>query len=180
MPAASISCFAQPATFRDAQAAWPGPGGDAEEIFRRLSQLELIHPAARPQRPEFAGGRVLTAWLHVTNACNLRCPYCYVHKSAEGMDETVGRAAVQAVINSAVAHGFPAVKLKYAGGEASLNHRLMISLHGQARALAAEHGLRAVRHPAQQWRRAAAIAGRDAQGRGHPGDDLAGRPGQPA
>ena len=135
------NCFARPATFRDAQAAWPGPGGDAEEIFRRLSQLGLIHPAARPQRPEFAGGRVLTAWLHVTNACNLRCPYCYVHKSAEGMDETVGRAAVQAVINSAVAHGFPAVKLKYAGGEASLNHRLMISLHGQARALAAEHGL---------------------------------------
>ena len=40
---------------------------------------------------------MLTAWLHVTNACNLRCPYCYVNKSAEGMDEPIGRAAVEAM-----------------------------------------------------------------------------------
>jgi uncharacterized protein len=84
---------------------------------------------------------VLTAWLHVTNACNLRCPYCYVNKSAEGMDVSVGRAAVEAVIRSAVTHGFPAVKLKYAGGEASLDHRLLVSLHAHARALAADRGL---------------------------------------
>ncbi len=51
---------------------------------------------------------MLTAWLHVTNACNLRCPYCYVNKSAEGMDEPTGRAAVEAVIRSAIEHGFPA------------------------------------------------------------------------
>ena len=72
----------------------------------------------------------------MTNACNLRCPYCYVNKSAEGMDESVGHAAVEAVIRSAVAHGFPAVKLKYAGGEASLNHRLLVRMHAHAVALA--------------------------------------------
>jgi len=134
-------CFQQPITFREAQATCPERSDDVEEIFRRLSQLEMIHPLEQIQRPEFQSGKVLTAWLHVTNACNLRCPYCYVHKSAEGMDESVGRAAVEAVIRSAVAHGFPAVKLKYAGGEASLNHRLMISLHKYARALAADSGL---------------------------------------
>ena len=84
---------------------------------------------------------MLTAWLHVTNNCNLRCPYCYVRKSAEGMDEPVGRASVEAVMKSAVAHGFHAVKLKYAGGEASLNHRLVISLHAYARELANAYGL---------------------------------------
>jgi uncharacterized protein len=134
-------CFQQPATFRDVQAAWPGRSDDVEETFRRLSQLEMIHPSEQVLRPEFQSGKVLTAWLHVTNACNLRCPYCYVNKSAEPMDETVGRAAVEAVIQSAVTHGFPAVKLKYAGGEASLNHRLMVSLHAHARALAADRGL---------------------------------------
>ena len=91
------------------------------------------------QRPEFAGSKLLTAWLHVTNACNLRCPYCYVHKTADKMDETIGRASVEAVILSAVRHGFPAVKLKYAGGEASLNSRLMLDLHDYARTLAAHH-----------------------------------------
>ncbi len=134
-------CFQQPITFRAARASCPERSDDVEEIFRRLSQLEMIHPAEQVQSPEFQRGKVLTAWLHVTNACNLRCPYCYVHKSAEGMDESIGRAAVEAVIRSAVAHGFPAVKLKYAGGEASLNHRLMISLHTYARALAADSGL---------------------------------------
>jgi uncharacterized protein len=101
----------------------------------------MIHPSGQVQSPEFHSSQVLTAWLHVTNACNLRCPYCYVHKSAEGMDETTGRAAVAAVIRSAVANGFPAVKLKYAGGEASLNHRLMVGLHAYARDLATDSGL---------------------------------------
>jgi uncharacterized protein len=58
------------------------------------------------------------------------------------MDEATGRAAVDAVMQSAIAHGFPAVKLKYAGGEASLNHRLVLSLHAYARRLADERGLR--------------------------------------
>src|SRR5580698_9872651 len=58
------------------------------------------------------------------------------------MDEPVGRAAVESVIASAQAHGFRTVKLKYAGGEASLNHRLVVTLHEYAAELAAASGLR--------------------------------------
>lgn len=133
--------FQRPTTFSDLRLAWPGAEDDVVEITRRLRQLEMIHPHGQLPSPEFHVGKVLTAWLHVTNACNLRCPYCYVNKTSEGMDESVGRAAVEAVIRSAVAHGFPAVKLKYAGGEASLNHRLVINLHAYARELAADRGL---------------------------------------
>lgn len=57
---------------------------------RRLGELEMIYPDGQPQRPQFASGQVLTAWLHVTNACNLRCPYCYVSK-APGTDGGPGR-----------------------------------------------------------------------------------------
>jgi uncharacterized protein len=57
------------------------------------------------------------------------------------MDEVTGRAAVDAVVRSAVAHGLPAVKLKYAGGEASLDHRLLLRLHEYARQVTAEHGV---------------------------------------
>ncbi len=134
-------CFSEPASLADVQAALPGCRDDAEAIFTRLRQLELIHRAGQPVRPAFQVPRMLTAWLHVSNACNLRCPYCYVNKSDAGMDERTGRAAVSAVIRSALAHGFPAVKLKYAGGEASLNRRLLVRLHAYARSLAAGHGL---------------------------------------
>jgi uncharacterized protein len=136
-----IRCLQQPVTLREVQAALPGGERDVEEVFRRLGQFDIIHPADQGQRPDFPASSVLTAWLHVTNACNLRCPYCYVHKSAEGMDEATGRAAVEAVVRSAVEHGFRAVKLKYAGGEASLNRRLMMSLHAYARELADHSGI---------------------------------------
>ena len=138
--------FTEPATFKDVRTGWPGDGDGADQISRRLSHLEIIHRAHRTPRVEFgaepAAGRTLTAWLHVTNACNLRCPYCYVAKSAEKMDEPVGQAAVAAVVRSAAGHGFATVKLKYAGGEASLNHHLMLRLHARARELTAAHGLR--------------------------------------
>ena len=114
---------------------------DADQVFERLGRLQLIHPVGQPPAPQFRETKVLTAWLHVTNGCNLRCPYCYINKSAAPMDESVGRAAVEAVVKSAVTHGFSAVKLKYAGGEASLNHSLVIKLHAYAHELTASSGL---------------------------------------
>ena len=136
--------FAEPAMVRDVVASRPAgeAGDDITSTFSRLRQLSLIQPTGHRARPAFADSSVLTAWLHVTNACNLRCPYCYVHKSAEGMDEATGTAAVEAIVASAVRHGFSAVKLKYAGGEASLNHRLMVRLHRLAQERTAQHGLR--------------------------------------
>jgi uncharacterized protein len=135
-------CFARPTTLRAAQSEWRGSPAEFETITASLYQLGMIYASDSVQRPKFASSTVLTVWLHVSNACNLRCPYCYISKSDEGMDEPTGRVAVEAVIRSAVTHGFPAVKLKYAGGEASLNHRLMMSLHDYARSLCAQSGLR--------------------------------------
>lgn len=125
----------------EARVSGPDRERDAVHVFDRLSRLGFIHPHGQVQHPEFDSGTVLSAWLHVTNACNLRCPYCYVNKTNEHMDESVGRASVEALFRSAISQGFPAVKLKYAGGEASLNHQLMLSLHRYATALAAEHGI---------------------------------------
>ena len=138
--------FQRPATFKEVRIAWPGDGSDADQISRQLRRLEMIHPAGQAPRLEFGAkqgvARTLTAWLHVTNACNLRCPYCYVAKSSEKMEEPVGNAAVEAVVRSAATHGFSGVKLKYAGGEASLNHHLMLRLHARAKELVASNGLR--------------------------------------
>ncbi|HLF27939.1 MAG TPA: radical SAM protein [Anaerolineae bacterium] len=90
------------------------------------------------KRPE---PQTLTAWLHVTNACNLRCTYCYLNKTNSAIDEAVGRAAVDAIVRSALRHDFQTVKLKYAGGEATLNFPLVMALHHYAKTRAAEYGL---------------------------------------
>ena len=137
-----VRCLDHPVTWEEVRVAAPVPASDADQVLNRLHQLEVIHRAGQAQRPLFHDSQLLTAWLHVTNACNLRCPYCYLHKTAESMDEQTGRRAVEAVIESAVRNRFPAVKFKYAGGEASLNHRLMMSLHAHGRALADAKGLR--------------------------------------
>lgn len=136
-----LSCFNQPATKAEVLVNQPDLAPELSQVVDDLASHGLIHQVGQAPRPEFADSRMLTAWLHVTNACNLRCPYCYVHKTPDRMDDSVGRASVEAVMRSAVAHGIPAVKLKYAGGEASLNHQLMLSLHDYARTLAEQHGI---------------------------------------
>src|SRR5579859_4286306 len=65
-------------------------------------------------------GQTLSAWIHMTNACNLRCHYCYIAKSSEHMADNTSRLAVDAVIRSAIKEDYRSIKLMYAGGEASL------------------------------------------------------------
>lgn len=127
---------------------------------------DLLHtpPPLRPRNPTVAGilatayrlGLViaageqlrsplppdgLVAWLHVTNACNLRCTYCYLEKSGESMSSAIGRAAIDAAFRSALAAGYRRVEFKYAGGEAPLHLERVAELHRYATARGAEHGL---------------------------------------
>jgi uncharacterized protein len=83
----------------------------------------------------------LTAWLHLTDRCNLRCSYCYLPHVREDMSPETGRAAIDATFRSALANGFKQVKLKYAGGEPLLRYSLILELHAYAQLLADEHGL---------------------------------------
>ena len=52
-----------------------------------------------------------------------------------------GNRSIDAIFRSAIANGFGRVKLKYAGGEASLNFPLVLVLHQYALQLAERHGL---------------------------------------
>ena len=101
-----------------------------------LQPLDAVPAAARPAPGE------LTAWLHVTNACNLECPYCYVNKSTEHMSPETGLRAVEAVFRAATHGDFDTVRLKYAGGESTLHLRLVRLLHDRAVEMARETGLR--------------------------------------
>ncbi|MEI7643751.1 MAG: radical SAM protein [Chloroflexales bacterium] len=110
------------------------------EAVEQLFALGLLSDGDRAI-PAPAASEVLVAWLHLTNACNLRCGYCYIQKSGESMSIATAQDAVDAVVRAAIRHGYPAIALKYAGGEASLRMALVEQTHRYAQAQAARHGL---------------------------------------
>lgn len=113
----------------------------AEPIDHKLAEQNLVLPVGTAVTPHYTTPQTLTAWVHVTNACNLDCPYCYVRKSSARMDEATGRQAINAVFHTAQQHKFRRVKLKYAGGEATLHFRLIRQLHDFAQRKAQQTGL---------------------------------------
>lgn len=87
------------------------------------------------------GLQVLSAWLHLTDRCNLRCSYCYLPHVREDMSSEIGQASINAIFRSAYLNNFKQVKLKYAGGESLLRYPLILELHAYAEELAQEHGI---------------------------------------
>jgi len=65
-----------------------------QELIERCVALGILVDAQ--PLPEPASSDTLVAWLHVTNACNLRCTYCYLDKTDEAMSAETGYAAVDA------------------------------------------------------------------------------------
>lgn len=115
------------------------------EKVERLFALSLLEPV-NDTKEHIASkctprSEILTAWLHVTNQCNLRCPYCYIHKTSAKMALETGRQSIDAIIRSALRHGFKRVKLKYAGGEAMLNFPLIAAIQSYAEDRAVLHSL---------------------------------------
>ncbi|GCE31402.1 hypothetical protein KDA_68860 [Dictyobacter alpinus] len=112
------------------------------EVVSLLLQLGFVEDLDQPTAIRETGrDQMLASWLHVTNACNLGCHYCYVSKTAEHMTEDTSRQAVDAIIRSAVKNGYSSVHITYAGGEASLQLPQVIKIHDYALLQAQEHDL---------------------------------------
>jgi len=119
----------------------PGmPAAVVRNAVEELAQVGLLHPMAVSSVPP-AQPVTLSAWLHITEACSLNCPYCYVHKQPRTMSVEVGRQAVDRLVEMAGRHGYRTLKFKYAGGEPTLNLPLIRTLHARAARRAAEAGL---------------------------------------
>lgn len=78
------------------ESARPGCWSSFQRSLRarqeRGGQAALQHRSA-PGRPHISATcstDELTAWLHVTNVCNLRCPYCYMRQTHEVKSEETG------------------------------------------------------------------------------------------
>jgi uncharacterized protein len=116
--------------------------GKIEAAAMQLYRLGLLqsNDASRPSTQQETN-HTLTAWLHVTNACNLSCQYCYIRKSNESMAQDTAIESVNAVFRSASKHNFKRVRLKYAGGEASLHMLRVMAVHDYAVQMAQQHDL---------------------------------------
>jgi uncharacterized protein len=129
-----LECFREPRTAEEVTCLQAENSsvqvGRAISLFWDLGLFQGTHTIA--SSPELPANDALVAWLHVTNACNLRCHYCYVPKSPERMSEDIALRAVDAIFRSALQDGYGSVRLKYAGGEASLEMRRVLAVHDYA------------------------------------------------
>lgn len=114
---------------------------EARPALQELVDLEILVGVGWRPAPPAEDSDQLTAWLHVTNECNLRCTYCYLHKTPDAMSEQVMRDAISAVVRSAALHHYHKIKLKFAGGEATLNFPLVLNAYDFAHALTEEHSI---------------------------------------
>lgn len=110
-------------------------------VLDGLAQAGLITPWPQVNATQSEPSGMLTAWLHLTHACNLRCSYCFVQHNAARMSEAVGYKAVDAAFRAAAEGGYTSVKLKYAGGEPTLVFDLVQALHRHARQVARRTGI---------------------------------------
>lgn len=111
------------------------------QALTALTRAGLLSADAAPTLPRPPPATTLVAWLHVTNACNLRCSYCYIDKRRATMTLATARATVDMLIASARRHGFPTLLIKYAGGEPTLQLSLIAATQRYAQQQAAAHGI---------------------------------------
>ncbi len=129
-------------TIEEITANVPGVTRDVvESIAKQSFALGILGSASDPdwEKVDFGQPKALTAWLHVTNDCNLACEYCYVHKTGLRMTEAIGIQSLEKIFSASRQYGYEKVKLKYAGGEPTLNFTLIEKLSKRARQLAVAH-----------------------------------------
>lgn len=117
---------------------------DAQTAIAQFYQAGLLQEAStQPEIPNFSHITApLEAWLYLTRACNLVCAHCFVSKDVRRMSLETGLQAVDRLFELAATHGHPEVKIKYAGGEPTMNWDLIPALHERAKSRARKTGLK--------------------------------------
>ncbi len=139
-----LDFFSQP---RD-PTEWPRSSSidyhEAQTAIAQFYEVGLLQDAsAQPKITTFNHtASPLEAWLYLTRACNLVCAHCFVSKDVRRMNLETGLHAVDRLFELAEAHGHPEVKIKYAGGEPTMNWDLIPALHERAKSRARETGLK--------------------------------------
>jgi uncharacterized protein len=118
-------------------------------VERALAELPLLwrngfllSPGVNLQRPKGKSERVFNAWLHLTNACNLACPYCYIHKSTNHMEGHVSQRTLEAIEATAQSGDVERIHVRFAGGEPMLQFAQMQTFFADATRLCQANGVK--------------------------------------
>jgi uncharacterized protein len=138
-----LSHFNQPRSLDSIPDTWREAWCDEaiQSTLRQMGTLGLLVPEGSAAHVPTEALDTLTAWLHITDRCNLRCAYCYLPHARVDMSAEIGRTAIESTFRSALANGYRQVKLKYAGGEPLLCFPLITDLHHYAQTLADQYCL---------------------------------------
>ena len=137
-----LTDFRSPRTLQDAMTNAPMSSSSVAKTVALFTRLGFLQDLAQPTPTlDQQHDHTLAAWLHVTNACNLRCHYCYVQKDAEHMADDTSKRAVDAIIRSAMSYHHRHINLTYAGGESTLRLPQVIATHDYALEQTREHNL---------------------------------------
>lgn len=133
---------------------------EAVSALRSFDALQKVSPSRKPESNSMLSGflaqgllesnslpeaitqqsEMLTAWLHITDRCNLDCSYCYLPHVREDMSNETASAVLQSILRSAQAHQYKRIKLKYAGGEPLIRFPFISQLHDHAKTYFEESG----------------------------------------
>jgi uncharacterized protein len=129
-----LGLFSSPKKLYEALDGWQGECGKQEIInaVNIMKQQNLLVDSDEQLLGLQQSSNVLSAWLHLTDRCNLRCDYCYLPHVHKDMTLEVGKMAIDAIFRSARIHEYKKIKIKYAGGEPLLQFSLIEKLHKYA------------------------------------------------
>jgi uncharacterized protein len=108
---------------------------ESSDIAIQMAKIGLLDVLNKTEKVESKSQKKLSAWLHLTNACNLRCDYCYLSKTSEGMSKETAFASLKTLFESARKHNYQSVKMKYGGGEPLIKFELLKEMHVEAKRL---------------------------------------------
>jgi uncharacterized protein len=70
----------------------------------------------------------MTVWLQMTDACNLRCSYCYISKKPTHMNPETAQALMLKIAKECRQAGYDSLLFKFAGGEPTTRWRTVKEL----------------------------------------------------
>ncbi|MFH1192957.1 MAG: radical SAM protein [Candidatus Jorgensenbacteria bacterium] len=112
------------------------------ELLLENKLIELPSVSQRPRALDTRNIKSISIWLHVSNNCNLVCPYCYIiGKDGQYMSRATAKAFLDKLEITVRVHCLKAVTVRIAGGEPTLHKELICFLVSEVRRRFADKGI---------------------------------------
>lgn len=99
---------------------------DRLDLFIRNGLVEIRIDPIKRIYPKIKTSKSFSVWLHVTNKCNLNCPYCYItDKDNYQMTFETLNAFLDKLEQTVKVHNLESVLIRIGGGEPTLHKKLI-------------------------------------------------------